>query len=80
LSVIINNMQCIIDVDVINGYRRLGGGGQSPLTVKLDDSHVGHVLAMAPLSACSYHEWKTLASFTVPVYINHDWTKEQASA
>ena len=45
-------MPCIIDVDVINGYHNLSQGeGQSPLISELDDSHIGHVLTMAPLSA-----------------------------
>jgi len=44
----------IIDTNVINGYHHLGeagGRGQSPLISELNDSHVGHVLAMVPLSA-----------------------------
>ena len=41
----------IIDVDVINGYHNLSQGeGQSPLISELDDSHIGHVLAMPTLS------------------------------
>ena len=44
-----------INVDVINGHHHLGEGGgaegQSPLISELKDSHVGHVLAIAPLSA-----------------------------
>ena len=45
---IINNIgPQIIDIDVINGYHHNGGEGE------LDDSLVGHVLTVAPLSA--YH-------------------------
>jgi len=41
------------------------GEEQSPFIRKLNNSHVGRVLAMAPLS--TGHEQKTSASLTVPV-------------
>ena len=39
----------------VDGYHHVAGGGggdgQSPLISELKDSHVGHVLAIAPFSA-----------------------------
>ena len=50
-SVFINNVFChALDVYVINGYH-LEVERPSPLISELDDSRVGYVLAMAPLSA-----------------------------
>jgi len=37
------------------------GEGQSLSIRELDNTHVGHELAMAPLSAYNYHEYKTSA-------------------
>jgi len=48
-SVSINIMQCIIYVDVRLVVIILGK--ESPFITELYDSHVGHVLAMDPLSA-----------------------------
>ena len=53
-SVSINDiMPCIIDVYVINAHHhhREKEEGQTPFIRELDDSHVDHVLAIAPLYA-----------------------------
>ena len=41
------------------------GMGHSTFIRELDDSHVGHMLAVAPSSTC--HEQKNSASLRVPV-------------
>ena len=47
----INNiMLCIIDVGVVINGPGEEGVGHSPFIGKLDNSHVGHVLAVAPCS------------------------------
>ena len=49
-SVSINKIiPCTTDVDVINGYHHLRGGGGGAITLHLDDNHVGHVLVPATL-------------------------------
>ena len=57
-SVSINNiMPCIVDIDVINGYHHLKGGGGGAITLlrELNYGHVDHVLAMALLSSASFN-------------------------
>ena len=55
-------MPCI---DEINGCHHLREG-QSLSIRELDNTHVGHELAMALLSAYNYHEYKTSAEGCEP--------------